>query len=118
MRVALDALGGDLAPGEQIKGALLASKEYGIDVALVGPEDLIQTELRKHGSSSRLSVVPATDEIRMGEDEIVKAVRQRRDASINVAMSMVKNGEAEAVVSAGNSGAVMASALIGLCRER
>ncbi len=118
MRVALDALGGDLAPGEQVNGALLAAKELGIEVALVGPPDLLEAELRKHARNSLISIVPATDEIRMGEDEIVKAVRQRRDASINVAMSMVKHGEAEAVVSAGNSGAVMASAFFVLGRIR
>ena len=118
MRVALDALGGDLAPGEQVNCALLAAKELGIEVALVGPQDLIEAELRKHAPNPRISVVHAADEIRMGEDEIVKAVRQRHDASINVAMSMVKNGEAEAVVSAGNSGAVMASAFFVLGRIR
>jgi glycerol-3-phosphate acyltransferase PlsX len=118
LRVALDALGGDLALGERVQGALLAAKEYGMEVALVGPPDLIEAELRKHATSPRITVVPATDEIGMGEDEVVKAVRQRRDASINVAMSMVKSGEAQAVVSAGNSGAVLASAFFVLGRIR
>lgn len=116
MKVALDALGGDLAPVEQVKGGLLAAEEFGIDVLLVGPPDLIEKELAKYPRNNRISVVPATDEITMDEDEIVKAVRTRRGASINVAMSLVKKGEADAMVSAGNTGAVMASAFFVLGR--
>ncbi|HLG12780.1 MAG TPA: phosphate acyltransferase PlsX [Dehalococcoidia bacterium] len=116
MRVALDAMGGDLAPREQVLGALLAAKEFGIEVALVGPPDVIEPELAKHPKSSRVSVVAAGDAITMDEGEIVKAVRTRRDASINVATQMVKKGEASAVVSAGNSGAVSASAFFLLGR--
>lgn len=116
MRVALDALGGDLAPVEQIKGALLAAEELGVDVILVGPPDVIERELAKYPRNNRISIVPASDEIAMGEDEVVKAVRTRRDASINVAMRLVKDGEADAMVSAGNTGAVMASAFFVLGR--
>jgi phosphate acyltransferase len=116
LRVALDALGGDLAPVEQIKGALLGAREFGVEVVLVGPPDVITAELKKHPANSKISVVPASEAITMAEDEIVKAVRQRRDASINVAMSLVKDGDADAVVSAGNTGAVMASAFFVLGR--
>ena len=116
MRVALDALGGDLAPVEQVKGAFLAVKEFGLEVALVGPPALLEPELRKYPADSRITIVPASDNIPMDEDEVVKAVRQRRDASINVATQMVKDGQAQAVVSAGNTGAVMASAFFLLGR--
>jgi len=116
LRVALDVLGGDLAPIEQIKGALLAAEEFGVDVILVGPPGVIETELSKYPRNNRISVVEATDEITMGEDEVVKAVRTRRDASINVAMKLVKDGEADAMVSAGNTGAVMASGFFNLGR--
>ena len=116
MRVALDALGGDLAPVEAIKGALLAAEELGVDVILVGPPALVERELAKYPRNNRISVVEAADAIQMGEDEIVKAVRTRPNASINVAMKLVKTGEADAMVSAGNTGAVMASAFFVLGR--
>jgi phosphate acyltransferase len=116
VRVALDAVGGDRAPVEQVKGALLAAREYGIEVALVGPPEMIEAELKKHPADSRVSIVPASDNIPMEEEEVVKAVRQRRGASINVATQLVKDGEAQAVVSAGNTGAVMASAFFLLGR--
>ncbi len=116
MKVALDVLGGDLAPTEQVKGALLAAEEFGVDVMLVGPRAVIEKELAKYPQNNRMSIVEATDEITMGEEEVVKAVRTRRGASINVAMKLVKDGEADAMVSAGNTGAVMASAFFVLGR--
>ena len=116
MKVALDVLGGDLAPAEQIKGALLAAEEFGVDVLLVGPPEVIEAELSKYPRNNRISIVGAMDEITMDEGEVVKAVRTRRDASINVAMKLVKDGDADAMVSAGNTGAVMASAFFVLGR--
>ncbi|HLF78614.1 MAG TPA: phosphate acyltransferase PlsX [Dehalococcoidia bacterium] len=118
MKIALDAMGGDYAPSEPIKAAVLASKEYNCDIALVGFPDQIQAELQKYGPQPRLSIVAATDTIAMEEDKIVAAVRQHPEASINVAMQMVKDGTADGMVSAGNSGAVMASAFFKLGRIR
>jgi glycerol-3-phosphate acyltransferase PlsX len=119
VKIALDAMGGDRAPVEIVKGALLAVKEFGdIEVALVGPTALIEAELRKHAPSPAISIVPATETIAMEEDEVVQAVRRRPEASINVATHMVKEGTAQAVVSAGNTGAVMASAFFVLGRIR
>jgi glycerol-3-phosphate acyltransferase PlsX len=108
-------MGGDLSPVEPIKGAALAAKEFEIEVALVGPPALIEPELKKY-PSSRVTIVPAGEAISMDEDEVVQAVRQRRDASINVATTLVREGQADAVVSAGNTGAVMASAFFVLHR--
>ena len=116
MRIALDAMGGDLAPREQVAGAIFAAREFGIEVALVGPPDAIAPELTKFPKTDRVSIVPASEAITMEEDEIVKAVRSRRDASINVAMTLVREGRADAAVSAGNTGAVMASAFFVLGR--
>ena len=117
MRIALDAMGGDLAPAEPVKGALLAAKELGIDVALVGPPQVLEAELRKHRSAgAKVSIVPAGETIAMEEDDVARVVRNRPDASINVAMAMVRDGQAQAVVSAGNTGAVMASAFFILGR--
>ena len=116
MIIALDAMGGDRAPGEPVNGALLAHKELGLQVALVGSEAILRQELQHHGPvPSGIEVVDATEAIGMDESP-VQAVRQKKNASINVAMDLVKRGVAEAVVSAGNTGAVMASALLNLGR--
>jgi glycerol-3-phosphate acyltransferase PlsX len=117
VRIALDALGGDHAPAEPVKGAVLAARQYDVDIILVGPEDQLEAELRKHGRTpANLSIVPAVGTIDMEEDRVVQAVRQRPEASINVAMSLVRHDKADAVVSAGNTGAVMTSALFLLKR--
>ena len=116
MLIALDAMGGDQAPAEIVAGALLARAELGIQVALVGPKDVIEAELVRQGeSATRFEIMNATEAIAMDEHP-AQAVRTKRDASINVAMSMVKRGVAGAFVSAGNTGAVMASALMTLGR--
>ena len=118
MIIALDVMGGDRAPGEPVRGALLASRELGLEVALVGAPEAVREELARHGPVPEgIEVVAAGETIAMDEPP-VQAVRQKRDASINVAMELVKRGEADAVVSAGNTGAVMASALLKLGRVR
>lgn len=116
MKIALDAMGGDLSPAEPVKGALLAAKELDIEVALVGPPELIQAELEKHPKDARVSIVPSGGAIPMEEENIVRTVRQRRDASSYVAMELVKCGEAAGMVSAGNTGAIMATAFLSLGR--
>jgi glycerol-3-phosphate acyltransferase PlsX len=114
--IALDAMGGDRAPTETVRGALLARRELGLEVALVGPPEILDEELARYGPvPSGLERVPASQAIGMDEPP-AQAVRQKRDASVNVAMSLVKRGVAAAVVSAGNTGAVMASALLNLGR--
>jgi glycerol-3-phosphate acyltransferase PlsX len=116
MIVALDAMGGDRAPGEPVRGALRANRELGLQVALVGPPDLVRDELARHGPvPSGIDIVAASQAVSMDEQP-VQAVRQKKDASINVAMDLVKRGVASGVVSAGNTGAVMASALFRLGR--
>jgi glycerol-3-phosphate acyltransferase PlsX len=116
MIIALDAMGGDLAPAEPVRGALLAHRELDLQVALVGAPDLLREELSRHGSiPSGVEIVEAREAISMDEQP-VQAVRQKKDASINVAMGLVKRGDAGGVVSAGNTGAVMASALLNLGR--
>ncbi|HYM16400.1 MAG TPA: phosphate acyltransferase PlsX [Dehalococcoidia bacterium] len=116
MLIALDAMGGDHAPAEIVAGALLASRDLGIDVALVGPQDVVAAELKHHGAiPPGIDIIHASEAIAMDEHP-AQAVRTKRDASINVAMGMVKRGVAGAFVSAGNTGAVMASALMTLGR--
>ncbi|MEW6448028.1 MAG: phosphate acyltransferase PlsX [Bacillota bacterium] len=114
MRVAIDAMGGDYAPTEVVAGAVRASEEYGIEVLLVGDEARILNEMTGV-NSKRVQVVPASEVIGMGEHP-VQAVRRKRDSSIVRGVELVKEGRADAVISAGNTGAVMAAALLGLGR--
>lgn len=107
-RVALDAMGGDNAPVEMIKGAIDAiHKRKDIKVILVGQEGLIQEELKKYTyEEDQIEVVNATEVIETAEPPVM-AIRKKKDSSIVVAMNMVKKGEADAFVSAGNSGALL-----------
>ncbi len=116
MLIALDAMGGDHAPAEIVAGALLARKELGVDVALVGAKAVIEAELARQGeAATAFQIIHASEAIGMDEHP-AQAVRAKKDASINVAMDMVKRGVASGVISAGNTGAVMASALVTLGR--
>lgn len=115
IRIALDAMGGDHAPGEIVKGAVFASLEYPVSISLVGDKPRLEKELSQYKKRGNLSIVHATETI--GNDEPpVAAVKQKKDSSLNVAISLVKNKAADAVVSAGNTGALMAAGLFGLGR--
>lgn len=117
MRIVLDAMGGDHAPGVVIDGCVQAARELGVEIVLVGREEDVRRELARHDTTGlALSVVHAAEVIEM--DEHVDAVKRKRDASIRVGMRLVREGEAEAFVSAGNSGAVMASAIFDVRRIR
>ncbi len=117
MKIVLDAMGGDHAPGVVIDGAVQAVQELGVEVILVGREDDIQRELARHNITGLpLSVVHAPQVIEM--DEHVDALKEKKDSSIRLGMRMVRDGLADAFVSAGNSGAVMASAIFDVRRIR
>jgi glycerol-3-phosphate acyltransferase PlsX len=116
MIIALDGMGGDRAPAEPVAGALLAHRELDLQIALVGATELLREELSHHGPvPSGIELINADEAIGMDEQP-VQAVRQKKSASINVAMDLMKRGLAAGVVSAGNTGAVMASALLNLGR--
>lgn len=108
-KVALDAMGGDNAPVEIVKGAIEAiSKRDDIKVYLVGKEDEINNCLRNYQyDSNKIEVVNATEIIEMAEQPVL-AIRRKKDSSIVVALNMVKRGEVDAFVSAGSTGAVLA----------
>lgn len=108
VRVAVDAMGGDYAPLEIVKGAVDAvNSRDDIKVFLVGREEAVRAELRKYQyDASRIEVVNAAEVIEMAEPP-VQAIRSKKDSSIVVAMKMVKNGEADAFVGAGSTGAVL-----------
>jgi glycerol-3-phosphate acyltransferase PlsX len=116
-RIAIDAMGGDHAPAEIIAGALRAQEELGVKVLLVGDPVEIQAAVKQHTNASPLEIVAAEGTIEMGEEPL-SALRRKPQASINVAMDLVKQKRADAVVSAGHSGAVMAAALLRLGRLR
>ncbi len=106
--VAVDAMGGDRAPGEIVAGAVRASDELGVPVVLVGrPEEI--------GDSGGLDVFPASEVIGMDEDP-AQGVRRKKDSSLVRAAEAVRDGRALAMVSAGNTGATMASALLRMGR--
>ena len=108
MRIAVDAMGGDHAPIEIVKGAGQAADELGIDISLVGIPSLVQPLLDSH---PRLQIVPCTQVIAMDEHP-AQAVRNKPDSSISVCARLCKEGRADGWTSAGNSGAVMAAALL------
>jgi len=113
MRVALDAMGGDYAPAVTIEGAIETVNDFeGIDVILVGDENSIKRELdSKRYLPNRISIKHASQVVGMDEAPAA-AIRKKRDSSIGRAIELVKNGEADAMVSAGHSGVVMATALL------
>ena len=116
-RIAVDAMGGDFAPEEIVAGAIKASAELSVDVLLVGDEEQINPLVEKYDGkgTTQIEVVHAEDVITMKEEPLT-GIRRKPKASINVAMKLVKQKEADAVVSAGHSGAAMASALLRLGR--
>lgn len=113
MRVALDAMGGDHAPLVNVEGAVETVNGYDdVDVILVGDEALIQKGLRnKRYRANRISVVHASQIVEMHESPMV-AIRKKKDSSIRVGIGLVKAGKADAFVSAGHSGVVMATSLM------
>ncbi len=115
-RIAIDAMGGDHAPKEIIAGALRACEELDVKVLLVGDPEQIQDAFQaEYQSTPKLEIVPSEGMIEMHEEPLT-SLRKKPKASINVAMDLVKQGRADAVVSAGHSGAAMAAALLRLGR--
>ena len=108
IRVAVDAMGGDNAPGQIVKGAVEAVNERNdIKVFLVGREDIVNSELQQYTyNKDQIEVVHASDII-TNDEAPVMAIRRKKDSSIVVAMKLVKNGDADAFISAGSTGAIL-----------
>ena len=114
--VAVDAMGGDHAPCVEVEGAVAAARRWGISILLVGQSARIEEELAKHSIGGLdISIRHASEVVGM-HDSASDAVRKKKDSSIRVAFNLVKTGEAQAVVSAGNSGATMAAGMFVLKR--
>lgn len=111
-RIAVDAMGSDLAPLPEIEGAIQATRAGHAEVILVGPQDLLQRELGMRGANDlKIEIVHASEVITM-EDKAAKAFRRKRDSSIRVAARLVRDGKAAGLISAGNTGGVMTTAKI------
>jgi phosphate acyltransferase len=113
MIIAVDAAGGDYAPNEIIKGAVLAAEENGIDIILVGQKSLIHVSGGRHLKNSRITIADASQVIEPDEHPI-KAVMSKPDSSIVVGINLLKEGKAQAFVSAGNTGALFGAAFLNL----
>jgi len=111
LTIAVDAMGGDHAPKPEVDGAIRASKSLGVRVILVGREDVVRRELESHEGyrSLPIEIHHASEQITMN-DSAAKAVRAKRDSSLRVASRLVRDNCAQGFVSAGNTGAVMATA--------
>lgn len=111
MKIAIDAMGGDFGPAPNVEGAVQAVDESGVEVVLVGDEPQIRDQLRRLGAADRrqMTVVHAPQTVGMHESPALVA-RKKRDSSIWVATELVKSGQAQALVSAGNTGASMVAA--------
>jgi phosphate acyltransferase len=111
LTIALDAMGGDHAPKAEVEGALGAARSLGVKVILVGHRDVVAPELEKHVGYRELpiEILHASERITMA-DSAAKAVRSKRDSSMRVASRLVRDGCAQGFVSAGNTGAIMATA--------
>ena len=109
--IALDAMGSDRAPKPEIEGAIQAARNYGVRVLLVGPEATVKAELDRHPTALHLplEIIHASEFITM-EDKAVQAVRAKRDSSMRVGLRLVREGRAAGFVTAGNTGAAMATA--------
>jgi len=112
LNIAVDAMGGDHAPGVTVQGALWAQSEWGVNITLVGDQDLLGEQLRKRKKTGNGIQIHHCSQMVAMDESPLKVLRQKRDASIVVAFDLVKRGKAEAVVSAGNSGATIGAAVL------
>ena len=117
IKIAIDAMGGDYAPGQQVKGATIAlAKQKDLFLYLCGDKDAVEAELAKYKyDKSRVEIVPTT-EIITNEEEPAKAVKSKKDSSTVVAFRLVKEGKADGVVSSGSTGAVLTAGVLLLGR--
>ena len=102
-------MGGDRAPQVVVEGAILAARELGVEVILVGQKEVVGPELARHDAAAKIEIVPASQVIAMHESP--SSALRKKDSSMKIAFEMMKRGEVDAVVSAGNSGAMMATGM-------
>jgi len=106
-------MGGDVVPSVPVEGAVLAARDLGVNIILTGPQELVAAELARHEHAGLpITVVHAEEVIEMA-DHAAASARSKRNSSINIGLDLVKQGQAQAFVSMGSTGAVMAAALLG-----
>ena len=105
--IAVDAMGGDDAPRPEVEGSVLAAREYGVRVLLVGQPNVLRPELAKHASPKVPIEIVAASEVITMNDHPAQAFRRKKDSSVHVATRLVREAKADGLVSAGNTGAVM-----------
>ena len=116
MRIILDGMGGDNAPGAVVEGAVLASKEIDHEIVIIGQEELINQELKKYKYNHEKITVADAREVITNDEAPVRAVRSKKDSSIVKGINMVKSGEGEIFISAGSTGALLSGGLFILGR--
>ncbi len=113
MRIVVDASGGEYAPNEIVKGAIKAAHEYDVEISLVGKKSLLHLIAGKHLKKLNLSIIGASQNIDFNEHPM-EAIRKKPRSSIVIGINLLKEGKADAFISAGNTGAVLCAALFGL----
>lgn len=113
MKIIVDAMGGDNAPGEIIKGVAMALKEYSdVEIILTGKEEVIKEELQKHEyDAQRVEIVDAREEIEMAESP-TEAIKKKKDSSLVVGMQLLKEGKGGCFITAGSTGATVVGATL------
>lgn len=112
MKIAVDGMGGDNAPSSNVLGCVNAIKEYNVDIIITGDKEILEKEFSKYEfDKSKLEIVHTT-EIVENEDKPVEAIRNKKDSSMVVALKLVKDKKADAVISAGNTGALLTGGLL------
>lgn len=118
MRIVVDAMGSDDRPAPDVAGSILAAREWGEPIILVGPEDQVKAELAKHDTAGlNIEVVNASDVIEMN-DKPSESAKRKTNSSMHIGMGLVRDGQADAFVSAGNTGAILAIATLHMKRIR
>ncbi|HUA35679.1 MAG TPA: phosphate acyltransferase PlsX, partial [Candidatus Binataceae bacterium] len=112
MKIALDAMGGDLAPKATVEGAVLAARDFGVEVVLVGDREVVARELASHDAANLPLKIEHAPETIMMDESPLEAVIAKPRSSMHVGLELVKRGDADAFVSAGNSGAQMAASMM------
>jgi phosphate acyltransferase len=112
VKVALDAMGGDLAPKAAVEGGVLAARDFGVEVILVGDKEIVARELSEHNTAGLKIRIEHAPEIVLMDDSPLESVINKPHSSMHIGLDLVKNHEADGFVSAGNSGAMMAAAMM------
>ena len=116
MNIALDVMGGDYGPGVAVEGAVLAARKFGARITLIGRQEIIESSLAQHDTTGLdLPIVPAPDVVEMA-DKPTAAIRAKPNSSMVIASKLVSSGEAQAFVTAGNTGAAMAAGILNIGR--